>query len=311
MSYISTATSPHHRRAVGIKEHGNLNAYSVFKHELVKANKYRNISTYVLKCSRGYRLTSITQSMSLSHLFWTANSEKRTAGRFTFPSASVSPDDMSAAPPAALLPELWQLPLLCRHCFLSQSRISCLKSLLDELKPSLACMQRPRASRWCTAVGRIPRGKLAWVCCPVVKGKSLEWSLYTPGVAGKGFPNAVHHLRRGSCAGQSCSPAAPPLLQCCSANFSGSCRGLLHGKLWISLGMQEKPSRPHTNQTELEIPLNRLTQSITDMPVHGQSSLPCETVPGLFLNKCQDAPHLLSNFPIVPLHLVIYLFIFR
>lgn len=307
MSYISTATSLHHRRVSGIKEHGNVNAYNVFKHELVKANKYRNISTYVLKCSRGYGLTSITQSLSLSHLFWTANSEKRTAGRFTFPSASVSPDDTSVAPPAVLLPELWQLPLLCRHCFLSQSRISCLKSLLDELKPSLACMQRPWASRWCIAVGWIPQRKLAWVCCPVVKGRSLEYSLYTPEVAGQGFPSAVHHLQRGSWLGQSCSPAAPPLLQCCSANFSG----LLHRKLWISLGMQKKPSRPHTNQTELEILLKRLTQSITDMLVHSQSSLPCETVPGLFLNKCQDAPHLLSSFPIVSLHLCIYLSIFR
>lgn len=224
MSYISTTVCPHQQRLLGFKEHGNRNYYNVFKHELTEANKYGTISIYVLKYSRGHRLTLITQGLSLSHLLWTANTEKETERWFTLPLASVSSAAMSAV----------QLPQPCCSVGLTAPHVlqalfsltvethgDCLKSFLNALKLSLALLTGRGPGLKCDISGKggIPENELC-VCCPTARGRSFQKSLYTTGCTGMRSPDWTHRLQ-GKLVLQEASADLPDLHRQCRRNPLG------------------------------------------------------------------------------------------
>lgn len=280
MSYISTAACPHHWRLLGIKVHGNIDAYNIFKHKLAKANKYGTILIYVLKYSRGYRLTSITQGLSLSHLLWTANTEKQTESWFTLPLASVSSDEMSAV----------QLPWLCSsvaltapHALQALSSLmvethSCLKSL-----PCLAFLigRGPGLKGDISEKGGIPQSELAGSAVPWQREEDFKRAFASRVPQGWGPPTESITSK-----GELCRSWVATLqsLRWCSVALQ-TLPVPAGGFYWLTGSpwrMREKPSGPDTNQTELEVQLKRQAQSIADALSHLVSSPPLGAFLGLY-----------------------------
>lgn len=138
----------------------------------------RNNFNLCIKYSWGYRLTSITRGLSLSHLLWTANTEKETERWFTLPLASVWSAAMSAV----------QLPQPCCSVGLTAPHVlpalfslivkthGCLKSLLNELKLSFALLTGLGPGLKCDVSGKggIPESKLSGSAVPQQWGEAFK-----------------------------------------------------------------------------------------------------------------------------------------